>query len=124
MGLILHCESERVSPRFDTNTLLHNRISSRPDERTSNGDDGKIVSIILLNDDDTYMSYVVRCLVDIFEMSEPHAESSMRKAHMTGDAIVGLYSRGLAEELLGKVRKMNQANGESLEFRIVENDSD
>jgi ATP-dependent Clp protease adaptor protein ClpS len=77
------------------------------------------VSIILLNDDDTYMSYVVKILVKIFEMSEANAESTMPMAHKTGDAVVGIYSKGLAEELLGKVRKMNKANGESLEFRIV-----
>ena len=66
------------------------------------------------------MNYVVRCLVDIFEMSHSHAESTMRKAHKTGDAVVGLYSRGLAKELLEKVRNMNTANSENLEFRIVE----
>ena len=64
------------------------------------------------------MRYVVRCLVEIFEMSHSYAESTMRMAHMTGDAVVGLYSRGLAEELLQKARKMNTAHGECLEFRI------
>jgi len=65
------------------------------------------VAIIILNDDETYMQYVVRVLVTIFEMSYPYARETMYKAHNTGEAIVGIYSIGLAIELLVKVKDMN-----------------
>lgn len=81
----------QTSSRFDTLTTIFNR----PSGWTSRGDFGEIVSIILLNDNETCMTYVVEVLVQIFEMSAPLAKNTMNMAHDTGNAVVGLYSRGI-----------------------------
>ena len=106
----------KSSPRFDMSTITRNRLSKRPCDIAIPW--GDLVELILLNDNHTDMMYVVRVLVKIFEMSESVAKDTMMMAHVTGDAFIGLYSRDLAEELLGKVRKMNQTNGKNLRVEI------
>ena len=103
-----------ITPRFNIVT------TNRPSAKLSHGNYGDMVSVMLLNDDITRMSYVVRCLVEIFEMSHSHADNTMKMAHYSGTAVVGIYSLGLAEELLDKVKILNQSNGENLAFRLVD----
>ena len=101
-----------IIPRFN---IL---ITNRPSSNLSHGNYGDMVTIVLLNDDITGMSYVVRCLVEVFDMSETYAKNTMRMAHKRGDSLVGIYSKNLAEEKMKMVRKMNKSNGENLKFMI------
>ena len=95
------------------------RISKRPrNQRVC--DWRELVTVVLLNDDDTYMGYVVKVLINIFGISPAYAESTMLTAHTKGVALVGIYTRNLAEELMQKVHRMNQRHGVCLEFAIID----
>ena len=99
-----------IYPRFNTNTFSQTR--------SWYGDE--LVGIILLNDDITTMKYVVKILIEIFEMSHSLAQDLMMVAHTLGESLIGLYSKNLAIELLKKVQTMNQVNGMDLRFIIFD----
>ena len=53
--------------------------------------------VVMINDDVTTMEFVVRILIEIFEKSVDEANNLMMKIHLTGDAVVGVYSKEIAE---------------------------
>lgn len=59
--------------------------------------------VLLHNDDSTDPSFVVEVLCQIFAMNKPRAYDVMGEAHNKGIALVGAYSRDIAET------KVNQA---------------
>jgi len=71
--------------------------------------------VVMLNDDITTMEFVVRILIEIFEKSEDEANSLMMKIHLTGDAVVGVYSKEIAETKSSQA--MERARAE--EFPLV-----
>ena len=101
-----------IFPRINTSTLSKTRSAFCVG--------GDMVALILINDNVTYMGYVVKVLVEIFELAKPTAERKMMTAHLTGEALIGLYSRGLAEELTQKLQRMNQINGAGLEVEMLD----
>lgn len=55
--------------------------------------------IILFNDDFTPMEFVVHVLMKFFNMEHQKAEFLMLMVHMTGQAVIGIYPRDIAETL-------------------------
>ena len=53
--------------------------------------------VILLNDDYTPMDFVVRVIMEIFHRSQAEAVELMLAVHHHGSAIVGVYTRDVAE---------------------------
>lgn len=53
--------------------------------------------VIMLNDDYTPMDFVVYVLQHIFDMEEQRAVRAMLEVHTKGQAVVGIYSRQIAE---------------------------
>ncbi len=60
--------------------------------KTSDGMGGGQVMVVLLNDNDTSMRFVVHVLQTVFELNHSQSESIMALAHNTGSAIIGHYS--------------------------------
>ena len=55
--------------------------------------------IVLFNDDFTPMEFVVHVLMKFFNMEYEKAEFLMLMVHMTGQAVIGIYPRDIAETL-------------------------
>ncbi len=84
------------------------------------GDEG-MASIVLLNDNVTLFSYVVFCLVEVdFGMNYKSASETMIFAHRHGQAHVGQYPIGFAEQLLRDVDKLNILHGQNLRFLLIQ----
>lgn len=73
--------------------------------------------VIMLNDDITTMDFVVRILQEIFEKDEEQANSLMMKIHLTGDAIVGTYSKEIAETK--STQAMERARDENFPLECI-----
>ena len=64
----------------------------RPDSKTSDRvKEPEQYRVILLNDNYTYMEFVVEILIDIFHKSEEEAYNIMMDVHKKGRGIVGVY---------------------------------
>lgn len=59
--------------------------------------------VFLLNDDYTPMDFVVMVLESIFHKSHPDALEIMLQVHNKGAAVVGIYTRDIAETKVGEV---------------------
>lgn len=57
----------------------------------------KKYAVILHNDDFTPMDFVIQLLVTVFFYSKNAAESIMWKIHNDGKAVVGIFSKDVAE---------------------------
>lgn len=60
-------------------------------------DNPKQYKVIMYNDNFTTMDFVVFVLENIFGKNKEEAESIMLKIHNSGKAIVGIYSKEIAE---------------------------
>lgn len=67
--------------------------------------------VIMHNDDETTMEFVVEVLITVFRKTNEEAEKTMLKIHHEGSAIVGTYHRDIAESKAEKVMKMARAQG-------------
>jgi len=54
-------------------------------------------SVIFLNDDVTTMDFVVSLLIDFFDKNFESATDLMLTIHVKGKAVVGIYSKDIAE---------------------------
>lgn len=59
-----------------------------------------LYNVILHNDDKTPMDFVTEILKLNFDKSEEEAHVIMMTVHMTGQAVVGQYSKEVAESLV------------------------
>ncbi len=81
--------------------------------------DREMVSVLMLNDDDTTCGYVVFCLLEVdFGLTYREAEEIMFQTHIFGDSIVVIIPRKIAVKLLKDVAKLNLRCGQSLRFKI------
>lgn len=55
-------------------------------------------NVIMLNDDQTPMEWVIELLETIFKYSRANAEEITMKIHNEGSAVVGTYSYEIAEQ--------------------------
>lgn len=77
-------------------------------------------NVIMLNDDETTMDFVVDVLCDIFRKSEADAERIMMKIHMEGAAVVGTYYLDIAESKKRKTIALAREEGFPLELTLEE----
>lgn len=65
----------------------------------------RMYRVLMHNDDFTPMEFVVDVLQEFFGLSEDRARYLMLTIHMTGLAVIGVYTREIAE---AKVEQVNE----------------
>ena len=76
--------------------------------------------VIMLNDDVTTMDFVVRVLMRVFHKSREIAQSLMMKIHLEGSAVVGSYSKDIAESKAQLTMQLAKAEGFPLQVTVKE----
>ena len=74
-----------------------------------------LYKVLLINDDYTPMDFVVHVLEMIFGMEYPRAVALMLTVHQTGHAIIGVFSREVAETKVSQVMEYAQHHGHPLQ---------
>lgn len=77
-------------------------------------------NVILHNDDETTMDFVVHILTTIFRKTLSEAETLMLKVHHEGAAVAGTYLRDIAESKADKATREARANGFPLMLTVEE----
>lgn len=77
-------------------------------------------NVIMHNDDVTTMDFVVMVLQRIFRKTEVDAEVIMLKIHNEGAAIVGTYTRDIAQSKANYTMKLARQNSFPLQLTIEE----
>lgn len=77
-------------------------------------------NVIMHNDDVTTMDFVVFVLMRVFRKSEEVAETIMLKVHNEGSAIVGTYSKDIAQSKANYTMNIAKANNFPLQLTIEE----
>lgn len=70
----------------------------------------KLYKVILHNDDYTSMDFVVNIIMTLFHKSIEEANALMLEVHKKGKAIVGVYSREIAETKVFQVENIARQN--------------
>ena len=81
-------------------------------------------SVIIHNDDFTPMDFVIHVLNQIFQKTHDEAMIIMLKVHHEGNAIVGLYSKEVAEQKAYETMKIAELNEYPLQATFEEYNSD
>ena len=76
--------------------------------------------VIMLNDDVTTMDFVVRVLMRVFHKSKEIAQSLMMKIHLEGSAVVGTYSKDIAQSKAQLTMQLAKAEGFPLTVTVKE----
>lgn len=76
--------------------------------------------VILLNDDETTMDFVVYILMDIFAKNFDDAINLMMKVHKQGRAVCGAYPKEIAQDKQKAVHEAAKAAGFPLRCEIEE----
>ena len=71
----------------------------------------KKYKVILHNDDKTTVDFVVIVLRNIFFKSFDEAVEITRHVHLSGSAIVGIYTKEIADEKVTETTTLARANG-------------
>jgi ATP-dependent Clp protease adaptor protein ClpS len=66
--------------------------------------------VILLNDDYTSMDFVVEVIVGVFHKGAEEAEALMLDVHNKGRAVVGVYTKDIAETKIVEVGRLAAEN--------------
>lgn len=93
---------QEVKPRHDELLVLEPRLNvKRP----------PFYKVVMLNDDYTPMDFVVELLKSIFRHTQEDAINLMLQIHQQGSAVVGIYTRDVAEtkvDIAINTAKMNE----------------
>lgn len=73
-------------------------------------------AVVLHNDPFTPRAFVVLCLKECFRKSAGEAERLMERAHAEGVAVVGLYTREIAETKAARANDFSAKHGRVLLF--------
>tara|TARA_B100000902_G_C26790099_1_gene659393 strand:- start:118 stop:417 length:300 start_codon:yes stop_codon:yes gene_type:complete len=76
--------------------------------------------VILLNDDQTPMPFVIELLVHIFNKTTAQAEQVTMEVHAKGQGIAGIYFYEIAEQKVHEATIVSRSNGYPLTFKIEE----
>ena len=87
-------------------------VITRPVEKTKKP---PLYKVLLLNDDYTPMEFVVHILERFFGMNADAAHGIMLTVHMKGLAVVGVYSREIAETKVTQVMEYALRNQHPLQ---------
>ena len=74
--------------------------------------------VIMLNDNQTPMEWVVEILKLIFKHSQKSAENIMLTIHNDGSAIVGIYTYEIAEQKSVEATTLSRENGFPLQLQV------
>jgi ATP-dependent Clp protease adaptor protein ClpS len=77
-------------------------------------------NVIMLNDDQTPMEWVIELLETIFKYSRSSAEEITLKIHNEGSAVVGTYSYEIAEQKSIEATTLSRNNGFPLQIKLEE----
>ncbi len=78
----------------------------------------KMWQAVIFNDDVTPMSFVVDLLVRVFRMGKNEAYEKMMESNDTGNAVVGMYPKGIAEMKKAESDRVSRAMGFPLRVEI------
>jgi len=74
--------------------------------------------VVMLNDDQTPMEWVIQVLTVIYDHSQETAEKLTLQIHNEGSAIVGIYSYEIAEQKSVETINASRDRGFPLQVRI------
>ena len=74
--------------------------------------------VIMLNDNQTPMEFVIEILKSIFKHSDKTAQDIMLSIHNTGSAIVGIYTYEIAEQRAVEATTLSRDNGFPLQLKV------
>jgi ATP-dependent Clp protease adaptor protein ClpS len=78
----------------------------------------KLWKVILLNDDQTPMEFVIELLTKIFKHTENSAKEVTLEIHNTGSGIAGIYNHEIAEQLGLEATQLSRDNGFPLQIQL------
>tara|TARA_B100000925_G_C21877867_1_gene417115 strand:- start:151 stop:453 length:303 start_codon:yes stop_codon:yes gene_type:complete len=74
--------------------------------------------VIMLNDNQTPMEWVIEVLKRIFKHSDKTAQDIMLSIHNTGSAVVGIYTYEIAEQRAVEATTASRENGFPLQLKV------
>lgn len=74
--------------------------------------------VLILNDDQTPMDFVIELLTSLFRHNEMSAKEVTMEVHNTGSGVAGIYSHEIAEQRSVEAMQIARANGFPLQFTI------
>ena len=74
--------------------------------------------VIMLNDTQTPMEWVIEILIRIFKHSDKTAQDIMLSIHNTGSAVVGIYTYEIAEQRAIEATTASRDNGFPLQLKV------
>ena len=77
-------------------------------------------NVVMHNDDETTMEFVVSVLMIVFHMTEEDANNVMMKIHYEGKAIVGTYYKDIAQSKANLTIQLARHAGFPLQTTIEE----
>ena len=77
-------------------------------------------NVIMVNDEQTPMDFVIDVLEKIFKHSRESAENLTLTIHNDGSAVVGTYTYELAEQKATETVNLSRSNGFPLQLKIDE----
>ena len=78
----------------------------------------KKYKVVILNDDQTPMEWVIGVLVDTFKHTHETAEQLTLAIHKEGSAVAGIYSYEIAEQKSVEATMLSRNNGFPLAFKL------
>ena len=76
--------------------------------------------VVMLNDDQTPMDFVITLLTEIFKHSQETAKDITLEIHNTGSGIAGVYSFEIAEVKAVEATTLARSNGFPLQVKMEE----
>jgi len=76
--------------------------------------------VILLNDDQTPMEFVIELLIAVFKKTSADAERITLQVHENGRGIAGIYNFEVAEQKIHEATTASRAHGFPLAFDLEE----
>lgn len=74
--------------------------------------------VLLMNDNQTPMEFVVELLTQLFGHSEAAAKDITLEIHNTGSGVAGVYSYEIAEQRALEATQLSRKNGHPLRIQI------
>ena len=74
--------------------------------------------VIMLNDTQTPMEFVIEIIKSIFKHSDKTAQDIMLSIHNTGSAVVGIYTYEIAEQRAVEATTLSRDNGFPLQLKV------
>ena len=74
--------------------------------------------VIMLNDNQTPMEWVIEILIRVFKHSDKTAQDIMLSIHNTGSAVVGIYTYEIAEQRAVEATTASRENGFPLQLKV------